>query len=364
MTVGMGDDSAHLGWPLTPLENGALSRADSPITDLQVSLRLAERLLAAEYPREAGAALLESVVSSYGFPCGAVLIGRHQLSVLAAHCLNQPLPRSGASRQVEEAHDAQMPRVIHRLDADSEPWLATWLPVAADVLVVPLHRQERRLGSLILQMPAAVYGERADALMARLAGAFHAASLGLYRLQQIEQLQRLAATDDLTKIANRRSFVASLERELARAVRNSESLTLVILDIDNFKRINDTYGHPAGDDALRNVAAALSVACREFDIPARYGGEEFAVILPGCGSDASLAAAERLRAAVAAAPAVNRITASAGVATFPTDAGDGDGLIAAADEALLRAKRNGRDQTLITLYRSTSAVAPPPRQPP
>jgi diguanylate cyclase (GGDEF)-like protein len=129
-----------------------------------------------------------------------------------------------------------------------------------------------------------------------------------------------------------------------------------MVDIDHFKALNDSHGHQAGDEVLRNVAASLSCECRDFDTPARYGGEEFAIILPGCGPDEALDIAERLRRAVSAAPSVVPITASAGVATYPSHAGDADTLVRAADEALYRSKHAGRNQT------SVSAGVPPEAQ--
>lgn len=163
--------------------------------------------------------------------------------------------------------------------------------------------------------------------------------------EQLEQAQRLAATDGLTKIANRRTFAATLEREVARAVRGAEDLSLVLLDIDHFKQLNDAHGHQTGDEVLQGVAVALTSECREFDTAARYGGEEFAVVLPGCGPEEGHLIAERLRRAVTAAPSVTPITASAGVATFPWHACDADTLVRAADDALYASKRAGRDRT-------------------
>jgi two-component system cell cycle response regulator len=129
-----------------------------------------------------------------------------------------------------------------------------------------------------------------------------------------------------------------------------------MIDIDHFKRLNDEHGHQAGDEVLRNVAAALSCECRDFDTAARYGGEEFAVVLPGSGPDEARVIAERLRQAVAAAPAAVPITASAGVATYPAHAGDADTLVRAADDALYESKRSGRDRTTV------SAGVPPEAQ--
>ncbi|MGZ6793158.1 MAG: GGDEF domain-containing protein, partial [Mycobacteriales bacterium] len=173
------------------------------------------------------------------------------------------------------------------------------------------------------------------------------AALALRNAWLLEQVQRLAATDGLTKIANRRTFEATLEREVARATRGAEHVSLVMVDIDHFKQLNDTHGHQAGDEVLRNVAAALSCECRDFDTPARYGGEEFAVILPGCGPEEAYDIAERLRRSVSAAPSVVPVTASAGVATYPSHAADADTLVRAADEALYAAKHAGRDRTSV-----------------
>ena len=160
----------------------------------------------------------------------------------------------------------------------------------------------------------------------------------------------MAATDALTSLANRSTFTAALERELARSTRSGQPMSLVMFDLDEFKQINDQHGHQAGDEALRDVAEALTLACRDLDTAARYGGEEFVVILPDCGPERSVQVAERLRAALAGAAAARALTASAGVARYPADATDLKTLIRAADDALLISKRTGRNR-------------PPPRRP-
>lgn len=324
--------------------------ADEPL------LLLADRLLRAVEPSDVASSLLESMVTTYGFPRGAVL-GRteRRLSLLARHGIPEAPPGVGSSPAVERAHDEQATQVVPALSGAREPWLATLLPPGADVLVLPLVADDRRaLGALVLQRPVALSGGRGRRLLREVERAAEYAGLALDRVQRLAQLQRLAATDDLTMIANRRSFVASLDREIARSVRRDEPLSLVMLDLDHFKQVNDVHGHPAGDEALRNVAAALTIACRDVDTAARYGGEEFVVILPDCGTDLCLDIADRLRTAVAATPAVRPLSASAGVATFPTHAGSGEQLIQAADDALLLAKRGGRDRTV--LYQPGSAA--------
>ena len=138
--------------------------------------------------------------------------------------------------------------------------------------------------------------------------------------------------------------------------RTKEPLSLAIMDIDFFKKINDTYGHVAGDEVLRAVADAMAANIRDVDVVARYGGEEFAIVLPNCPSDGALIVVERVRAAVSALPTVTRVTVSAGIATSRGTAGaDAERLMADADEALYASKRAGRDR---------ATLAPPPPPPP
>lgn len=162
----------------------------------------------------------------------------------------------------------------------------------------------------------------------------------------VERLRQSASTDGLTGIANRRNFDVTLDRYLARAVGTLEPVSLVLLDIDPFKRLNDEHGHQVGDDVLQQVAALLVEHARLIDVPARYGGEEFAVVLPECDQAEALVVADRLRSAIAAAPGMTPVTVSAGVATFPQHAATGEGLIRAADEALYIAKGAGRDRVV------------------
>ncbi|MBC7638215.1 MAG: GGDEF domain-containing protein [Rhodoferax sp.] len=335
------------------------------------NLQLAERLLGAGEPREVASLLLDAVVTTYGFPRG-VLLGRTEsrLAPLATHGVPDAAAVSGTSATVERAHEQQATQVLSSFNPVTEPLLARLLPPGADLLVLPLAADGRPLGALVLQLPTALRGRRGRRLLEEVERGATYAGLALRRVQRLAQLQRLAATDDLTMIANRRSFHASLDRELARSVRQGEPVSLVLLDLDKFKEINDLHGHPAGDEALRNVAAALTVASRDLDTAARYGGEEFAVILPECGTDQCVAIADRLRAAVRETPAVRALTASAGVATFPDHASDSEGLIRAADAALLQAKRDGRDRTVLSdrIVQSANPGSaarsnPPPRPP-
>jgi diguanylate cyclase (GGDEF)-like protein len=163
-------------------------------------------------------------------------------------------------------------------------------------------------------------------------------------------MERLAHTDALTGIANRRHFDAALTRLLVQAELTQENVSLVLLDLDFFKRINDTHSHVVGDRVLATVAAELARHCRASDLAARVGGEEFAVLLPGIDIVAAELVAQRLRNSIAelelsqAAPGL-QVTVSAGVAS--ASGGDSTALVAAADRALYQAKTGGRNQVRV-----------------
>lgn len=164
-----------------------------------------------------------------------------------------------------------------------------------------------------------------------------------------EELHRRAMTDDLTGLANRRELLASLERAIASSRRNRRPLALAVLDIDHFKRINDSHGHPAGDAVIRRIALLAVEVMRGQDTVGRLGGEEFAVVLPDCSAEDALSACERLRMAVRDTDLEMEtglpiyITLSTGVAVFERS-DTAETMIARADAALYAAKNGGRDQ--------------------
>lgn len=166
---------------------------------------------------------------------------------------------------------------------------------------------------------------------------------------QAEQLERLSTTDELTGVYNRRHLSRRLEEEARRAARDGTMLALVLLDVDNFKAINDRHSHVAGDQVLVRIAGVLAETVRRSDVVARWGGEEFALLLPGCGIAEASRVAEKARAAIAgndwsdAAPGL-AVTVSIGVACLREAGSDTLELVRLADRRLYGAKRAGRNR--------------------
>jgi diguanylate cyclase (GGDEF)-like protein len=186
-------------------------------------------------------------------------------------------------------------------------------------------------------------------------------SLALERYRFLAVVQRQASVDDLTGLYNHRFLIDSLAQQVALAERLGTPLTILMLDIDHFKALNDTHGHHAGDLALITFAQTVLGSVRRADLAARYGGEEFVVLMPNTSAREAFGVAEKIRLAVAATnvelpdrPPV-RVTVSVGVAAYPEDTSAASELFALADGALYQAKRTGRDRTCMA---STSRAAP------
>ena len=173
----------------------------------------------------------------------------------------------------------------------------------------------------------------------------------LEHAQAYARLETLATTDGLTGLVNHRHFQERLDEMLARAERHQKSVCLILTDLDHFKAVNDTYGHPVGDLVLREVASVLATSARKIDLVARYGGEEFALVLEETEAEGGVGFAERVRAEVASRLFRSdqgnfRVTLSLGVACYPADARTKQALIDRADQALYAAKRAGRNRTV------------------
>lgn len=185
-------------------------------------------------------------------------------------------------------------------------------------------------------------------------------SLSLTNIELRERLENMALRDALTGLYNRRFLDETLERDLAKLKRENKVGAVMLLDVDHFKRFNDTHGHQAGDEALRRVGTALAAAVRASDVACRYGGEEFLIFLPDCNLAEAQTKAEKIRAAVAGTSmsmgerVIPNVTISIGLAMFPGHAPTRAQLIQAADAALYRAKGAGRNQV------GVAEPSPPP----
>jgi len=221
-----------------------------------------------------------------------------------------------------------------------------WLKDQAVVEFYPRDRTSLSLGCLMVVTKEMAVEEQ----LKKAETALHTAN---------RELEHLANLDGLTQIANRRSFDRGMQREWKRLRRETGVLSLIICDVDDFKAFNDTYGHQAGDNCLRNVARVLnSEIKRPADLAARYGGEEFAVILPNTSAEGAFHQAESFRSAIetlliphAGSSTGDYVTVSFGVSTFvPGDDATTEDLIAKADAALYKAKESGRNKVVALLF--------------
>ena len=231
---------------------------------------------------------------------------------------------------------------------------------AESMLAVALRTQQKTVGALVLTGRRGTFDSASQRVLSILAnqaaGALHAG-------QQIDYAREAAIHDALTGLHNRRAFNESLERAVARQDRQGGHFALLLLDIDRFKKLNDTYGHPAGDAALRNTAQLLTHHLRKSDLAARFGGEEFAVLLASTDGAGAHHLAEKVRAEVERGRLVFDgarlgVTVSIGVAVWPEDGREPAGLVGAADRALYAAKEGGRNRVVAAASLAAAGVTP------
>ena len=269
-----------------------------------------------------------------------------QLFVLAdCGLLPQFGPSLSAVSEWVMKHD--QPFLSGDLSADSR-LTVDWKAAA---IALPLRGRERIVGVLVgLDHGVSdAAPSMSPALSGALARVLGPAALALDTALLLKRTEALSVTDDLTRLYNARYLNIALRRETRLAARNSRPLSLLFIDLDGFKSINDSHGHLAGSRALVEAGAVIRGSARETDIVARFGGDEFALILPDTGSPGALQVAERIRDRIArhvflAGDGLNiHLTASVGVATLPDVAAAADELVQAADAAMYRVKDRGKN---------------------
>jgi diguanylate cyclase (GGDEF)-like protein len=299
-------------------------------------------------PRRIADLIVDRAMTWIPAPCWAVvswdLSGR--LSVLAGRGLSPEIADAvyGVAGWVMERGGEFMaadlrrdPRVTHQ--------------AIGSVMALPLSCRGRRVGVLLgLDRTASSREPRLSASTLRaLYVLLEPASVALNNAVQLERAEALSVTDDLTQLYNSRFLNSVLRREAKRASRSGRPLSLVFVDLDGFKAVNDTYGHLSGSRALVEAAAVMKGSARETDMVARFGGDEFALVLPDTGREGACAVAERVRERIAAHPFLAgdgldvRLTASVGVATLPDVAASADELVRAADQAMYHVKETGKN---------------------
>jgi diguanylate cyclase (GGDEF)-like protein len=269
---------------------------------------------------------------------GEVLAAGHDFDALVPVILESAVAVTGAASASLVSEGVELGRVGEHLEGGGPP------------LAIGLSAGPVTSGLLVLEPPRGrSFDDEAVQLAEWLAGR---ASIALQNAHLHRVTRQLASTDELTQLANRRQFDEALAAEVVRAERFRDPVAVVLADLDNFKTVNDRFGHDVGDLVLRAFAGAIRATVRDVDLPARYGGEEFTVLLPATDAEGGRQLAERLRVAAAElAIAVGedrevRVTSSFGVASFP-DEPTAAALMRAADRAMYRAKAAGKNMVVV-----------------
>ncbi len=299
--------------------------------------------------------LVQVTCQAFGYEQGAILLvddrsgdlvveatygyapGTHGYRIPAGKGITGAVQRTGKPETVADVRrDARYIGITQRIVSE---------------IAVPLISEGRVIGVFNLESTRrAAFGERDLHILTALAGY---ATIAIENARLFEKTKRLAITDGLTELYNHRYLHEALERTLERCRRDDRPLAVIMLEIDSFKRYNDTYGHQRGDDVLRTVADLLRKGSRASDIVARYGGDEFMIVLPYTSKETASEIAERLRRAVEAYPfllgenIVSSVTLSVGVAANPDDSDTVDALVDAVDRAQYTAKRSGGNKVCV-----------------
>jgi len=268
---------------------------------------------------------------------------------LDAVLVTTPLPRE-RGRLLTHAPGPE-PVLMRFLDARADPLLDQLLPGAMNIVGVPIIVDGVGLGVAVAEWKSGRRTRIPEGVVEALGRDAAQCGLALRSVLLLEQVEQRSRQDLLTGLANRRGFDEALDRELSRVLRSNRTVTLLLIDLDHFKAVNDSQGHQAGDRVLAAIGAALGRVARPHDVAARVGGDEFLMLLPDCDVDAGRLVAERVLAAVATAVGPHGVTASIGVAAAPTHGRTRGAVVRSADEALYAAKAQGRNRVVASSRR-------------
>jgi diguanylate cyclase (GGDEF)-like protein len=267
------------------------------------------------------------------------------------------------AQQIIAARKQEIARQLPELERETTEMMSGGFAVAWIFMLLSFAAVQitlRKVVRPIEELSAAADRVAAGDLAARapVAGDHEIATLGVAFNRMADELRARARTDELTALPNFRAFRERIDAELERADRYPARFGVLVLDLDKFKNYNDTYGHSAGNDALRRVSQSIRETIRAVDFAARYGGEEFAVIVPQVDRAALTAIAERVRTSIESLPAPHdgsTVTVSIGAAVYPDDAKDRDALFQSADARLYEAKKAGRNQVVSSQHAARSS---------
>lgn len=323
--------------------------------ELSVSFKIAQSLISRLNLPEVLQQILSVIKDTFGYAnCAILLIDkkRNQLYIKAAHGYTDYVKKSILldirAHQGITSHVAATGQMFYAPDVRKVPFYVMGKRTVRSEAAIPLKIRDEVIGVLDIE------SEKLDAFSdkdLRMFSIFaNQAAIAIENARLYDETKTLSLTDGLTRIANRRHFDLMLETEMRKARGYTRSLSLALIDLDDFKQFNDRYGHPAGDRLLAKIGQTLKANVRDTDFVARYGGEEFVIILPETGNEAAVRVAERIRQAVEECVIYIKnkgrkcTTVSIGIASFPINAQDSQGLIAGADRALYRAKQLGKNR--------------------
>jgi diguanylate cyclase (GGDEF)-like protein len=281
-------------------------------------------------------------------PCWAVVVRAPggELTVLANRGLTGELEPA-----LEHAADWVLRSHAELLAADLSRDRRGGRVAGGTALGFPLVARGQTVGALLAidPLPSAAVPSLPPGVIAAIRAYLEVPAVALDNALLLKRAEALSVIDDLTRLFNYRYLHQSLRREIKRSSRHDRPISLIFLDLDGFKEVNDTYGHLAGSKALVEVGGVLKEGSRETDVVARFGGDEFAIVLPETGLAGAMATAARLRERLISSRFLTsdgmsvRLTASIGVATLPDVAGTAEELLRAADKAMYRVKASGKD---------------------